>query len=123
MCTPLAIRHAVTTAYHPQSNGLVERFHRQRKEGMRLQAAGAAWLERLPWLLLGIRSAPKEDAGRSAAEPALGALLALPQQLVDPGGLAVCCPGLIQLYLSHVGCEVGSIPLINTYTGLSLIGR
>ena len=55
MCTTLGICHTVTTAYHPQSNGLVERFHGQLKEGLRLQAAGAAWLEHLPWVLLGIR--------------------------------------------------------------------
>ncbi len=39
-------------------------------------------------MLLGIRSAPKEDAGRSAAEVALGAPFALPGQLVDPAGAA-----------------------------------
>ena len=55
MCATLGIRHVVTTAYHPQSNGLVERFHRQLKEGLRSRAAGAAWLEHLPWVLLGRR--------------------------------------------------------------------
>ena len=30
LCQRLGIRHNTTTAYHPQSNGMIERFHRQR---------------------------------------------------------------------------------------------
>jgi transposase InsO family protein len=30
-----------TTAYHPPSNGLVERFHRRLKEALRARLAGA----------------------------------------------------------------------------------
>ena len=63
MCSTLGIHHAVTTPNHPQSNGLVERFHRQLKEGLRSRAAGVAWLEHLPWVLLGIRAAPNDPAG------------------------------------------------------------
>jgi len=35
MCMKLGARHIMTTAYHPQSNGIIKRFHRQMKEGIR----------------------------------------------------------------------------------------
>jgi transposase InsO family protein len=34
LCRKLGITHTTTTAYHPQSNSLVERAHRQLKEGL-----------------------------------------------------------------------------------------
>ncbi len=34
-CTQLGMRHAMTTAYHPQANGLVERAHRQLKDALK----------------------------------------------------------------------------------------
>lgn len=77
-CAAVGIHHILTTAYHPQSNGLVERFHRQLKDSLRARAG--PWWEELPWVLLGLRAAPKEEAGVSAAEAALGAKLALPGQ-------------------------------------------
>jgi len=64
----LGIRHHRTTAYHPQANGLVERFHRHLKASLRARLTGPNWLDELPWVLLGIRTAPKEDVGASSAE-------------------------------------------------------
>jgi len=37
-------------------------------------------LEHLPWVLLGLRTAPKEEAGISSAEAALGTELQFPGQ-------------------------------------------
>ncbi len=31
-CSKLGVKHTMTTAYHPQANGLVERAHRQLKD-------------------------------------------------------------------------------------------
>ncbi len=84
MCRVLNIHHITTTAFHPQSNGLVERFHRQLKDAFHARTAGTAWLEHLPWILLGLRAAPKEDAAVSAAEVVYGYPLALPGQFQDP---------------------------------------
>jgi transposase InsO family protein len=62
LCHRLGVTHITTTAYHPQSNGMVERAHRQIKDALRARLAGVEWPQHLPWVLLGLRAAPKEDA-------------------------------------------------------------
>ena len=81
MCQQLGIQHRPTTAYHPQSNGMVERFHRQLKDGLRARCEGKDWLSHLPYVLLGLRAAPKEEADISSAEVTFGAPLVLPLQM------------------------------------------
>ncbi|KAK4468964.1 hypothetical protein MN116_000100 [Schistosoma mekongi] len=71
-----------TTAYHPQSNGLVERFHQQLKAS--LSATNIPqWTEALPLVLLGIRSMVKEDVRCSVAELVYGTTLRLPGEFVE----------------------------------------
>jgi transposase InsO family protein len=48
LCSKLGVKHSTTMAYHPQSNGLVERAHRQLKEALKSRLAGATWLDHLP---------------------------------------------------------------------------
>ena len=67
-----------TTAYHPQANGLVERFHRHLKSALKARLTGVNWLDDLPWVLLGIGTAPKEDLDTSSAELVFGAPLTVP---------------------------------------------
>ena len=73
-----------TTAYHPQSNGMVERFHRHLKSALRARLTGPTWTQELPWVLLGIRTAPKEDLSCSSAEMVYGAPLTVPGEFI-PG--------------------------------------
>jgi transposase InsO family protein len=68
LCQNLQINHISTTAYHPQSNGLVERTHRQIKDALRARLAGNKWPENLLWVLFGLRAAPKEDSAISSAD-------------------------------------------------------
>ena len=56
---------------------MVERFYRQLKNSLRARLASTNWFEHLPWVLLGLRSAPRED---SAAEAVYGSDLVLPHQ-------------------------------------------
>jgi hypothetical protein len=81
VCNQLGIAHSTTTAYHPQANGMVERAHRQLKDALKSRLAGPAWPQHLPWVLLGLRSAPKEDSAISLAELLNGSPLVLPAQL------------------------------------------
>jgi len=60
---------------------MIERWHRQLKNALRARNCGAAWLEHLPWVLLGLRVAPKEDNDISSAEAVYGAPLVLPNSV------------------------------------------
>ncbi len=83
LCSLLNIQHSPTTAYHPQSNGLVEWFHRRLKDALRSRAAAADWHDNLPWVLLGIRTAFREDSEFSPAEAVYGSQLVLPGQFIN----------------------------------------
>ena len=78
MCNLLGTELHQTTAYHPQSNGLVERFHRNMKASLKARLDGPHWMDELPWVLLGTRTVPKEDLNSSAAELVFGAPLTVP---------------------------------------------
>ena len=75
LSTLLGITHNRTTAFHPQSNGIVERFHRTLKSALRAKLTGPNWVDELPWVLLGVRTTPKEDLATSSAELVYGMLL------------------------------------------------
>jgi hypothetical protein len=47
---------------------MVEHFHSLLKETLRCHNCGADWAAHLPWVLMGLRAAPKEDSGLSSAE-------------------------------------------------------
>lgn len=76
-------RHFRTTAYHPAANGIVERLHRQLKAAIMCHTT-SQWTEALPLVLLGIRSAWKDDLQTTAAELVYGEPLRLPGQFLSP---------------------------------------
>jgi len=83
LCKFLGIIHSPTTSFHPQSNGLVERFHRRLKVSLRARLSGADWFDHLPLVLLSLRSVPREDSAISASETLFGSPLVLPGEFLD----------------------------------------
>lgn len=82
LCKLLGVRHSRSTSFHPQANGLVERFHRHMKAALRARLTGPNWVDELPWVLLGIRTAPKEDLGTSSAELVFGEPVTVPGDFI-----------------------------------------
>ncbi|GFY22927.1 hypothetical protein TNCV_2181881 [Trichonephila clavipes] len=78
-----------TTAYHPISNGLVERFHRHLKAFIKAHES-SRWTDVLPIVLLGIRSAVKEDLKESCAELVYGTTLRLPSDMLNVSIIPPC---------------------------------
>ena len=59
---------------------MVEWAHRRLKDALKARMAAADWPQHLPWVLLDINNAPREDSGKSAAEMVYGTSLTLPAQ-------------------------------------------
>ncbi|CAK9799789.1 Transposon Ty3-G Gag-Pol polyprotein [Anthophora quadrimaculata] len=68
-----------TTAYHPASNGLVERWHRSLKAAITCHN-NPDWTEILPTVLLGLRTCYKEDIQATTAEMLYGEPIRLPAE-------------------------------------------
>ena len=57
---------------------MVERFHRTLKNALRCAArVSSSWTQALPWVLLGLRNAPRDDTATSLAEMVFG----MPQRI------------------------------------------
>ena len=82
----LGTKRIPTTAYHPIANGLVERFHHQLKSALKAKPMANIyyWADHQPMVLLGIRTALKEDLHCTAAELVYGTALRLPAEFVLP---------------------------------------
>ena len=63
---------------------MVERFHRQLKAALKSHPNPLYWTKSLPIVLLGIRSAIKEDIGCTSAELVYGTTLRLPGSYFSP---------------------------------------
>ena len=83
---------AFTPPYHPSSLGGVERQHKDIKLG--LQAAlfdmgkehGSQWMSKLPWVMLGKRTAFQPALDTSAAEMVLGTTPLIPGDIITQPG-------------------------------------
>ena len=70
----LRVRHSKATAYHPESQGALERFHQSLKSLLRAYCTelGGDWEEGLPWLMLAAREVTQESTGFSPNELVFG---------------------------------------------------
>jgi len=79
----LNVQHKFITAYHSQSNGMVERFNRFLRTALRCQDKSDAWFDHLGLALLGINASYNSDIGMSRAERLFGKKLRLPGVYFD----------------------------------------
>ncbi len=98
-------------AYHPESNGAVERLHRRLKDAIRARTAAATWSQKLPFVLLGLRAQPREDTGLSPAEAVFGALNVLPNVLLQNKEMSV--DAIIKIF-SNLHVPAISLPRHNS---------
>ena len=80
MCQLLGIRKTRTTPYHPQSDGMVERFNRTLEAQLSKFADyhQRDWDVHIPFLLMAYRSAVHDTTGITPAKMMLGRDLRLP---------------------------------------------
>lgn len=76
LTTILGVHHIKTCAYHPIANGALERWHRALKAA--LKCVSGSWLDSLPLVLLGLRTAIKTDSQVSASQLTFGCHLRVP---------------------------------------------
>ena len=83
LCAFLGCKLVHTTAFHPETNGFLERQHRTLKAALKTQNNPCDWHSNLGLVLLGLRSTPKADIDVSSAELKLGTTLRLPGQFFE----------------------------------------
>lgn len=68
--TLMGIKHIKTSAYHPQTDGLVERFNATLKQGLRkyVDETGQDWHLHIPYLLFAYRELPHPSTGYTPFE-------------------------------------------------------
>lgn len=73
-----------TNAYHPQANGKIERWHRCLKTAIMATTDKAHWVENLPTILLGLRTAISSSDGLSAVQRVYHQGVRLPMDIFGP---------------------------------------
>ena len=92
MLSTCGAKRQTTTSFHPQSNGLVERFHRRLKSALRARLNSSDWVDALPAVLLGLRNTFSEELGAAPSELLYGSAVTLPGEFFAPSKDAVSSP-------------------------------
>lgn len=80
----LGITRLRTTAYHPQANGQVERWHRSLKAALMARCVNTTWSREVPTVLLGLRTALHRTSNASPALQVYGTNIRLPADFFVP---------------------------------------
>ena len=85
----MGVKEVNTSAYHPQTDGLVERFNRTLVEMLsKTVKPGVEWYERLPYVLFAYRANVQASAGESPFFLLYGRDPQLPTEFVmSPDGI------------------------------------
>ena len=84
LCAILDVRKTRTTPYHPQSDGMVERFNRTCQQMLKVfvNENRSDWDDHLPHVMMAYRSTPHESTGLSPNTMMFGEELPLPIDLM-----------------------------------------
>lgn len=119
----LGIKHQTSSAYHPQSQGCLERIHQTLKSMIRAYCVqtGKDWVEGLHFLVFAARDSVQELLGFSPAELVFGHTVRCPLKLLQEQLLAketLNTPLLdyVSLFWDrlHTACEVARAHLSAT---------
>ena len=82
MCQLLQIHHTQSTAFHPQSNGIVERFNRTLSAMLAMYCSEKqrTWDQFLPQVMLAYRSSVNASTGKTPNQMVFGRDVILPMQ-------------------------------------------
>ena len=86
LCESLGIDKLKTTAYHPQTNGMIERMHGTLEQMLtKAHQKGLDWAQQIPFVLFTFRQAPNRDSGMSPFELVFGYNVRTPLELMYQG--------------------------------------
>ncbi|KAK3888151.1 hypothetical protein Pcinc_007795 [Petrolisthes cinctipes] len=95
----IGFHHMRTTSYHPQSNGIIERYHRSLKSAIRARREN--WFCAVPIVLLGYRMTPNYT-GFSPFTAVTGAHMMCPQPLIQKEYVNPSTKSTIQLLIKEM---------------------
>ena len=98
----LKIEQRVSSAYHPQSQGCIERFHQTMKNTLRMycEEVGVDWDDALPLVLFTLRDSIQESTGFSPFELVYGHEVNGPLRMLKERWLGKEDPPSIVKYVS-----------------------
>ncbi|GFX58797.1 retrovirus-related Pol polyprotein from transposon 412 [Trichonephila clavipes] len=82
----LGIKRIQSSPYHPQSNGMIEKWHRPLKAALKAYNTDH-WSDALQAILFGFRTAYKEDLQSPSAELVYGTTIRLPGEFFESSQL------------------------------------
>lgn len=113
LCSLLGCQRIRTTAYHPQANGLIERWHRVLKAAIMCHA-DRNWTKTLPIVLLGLRSHVRDDAEASPSEFLYGTTIRLPGEFFIPEDIVPDPFSFIEEFREYMR-QIRPIPVVHKH--------
>ena len=86
LCRSLRVEKIQATPYHPETNGVVERFHSTLNAMLtKASNSGLDWVGQVPFALFALRAAPARETGFSPFELVLGRQVRTPLDILHQG--------------------------------------